>query len=195
MFHKPHVEFEDYNSMMPLWHLLNQNNPQTLHLLALYSAIGQARHTSPALRSPNWSYLHLRHGGSADRIFAVGKFEKPTADPASSDVVFAFVNLSPDQPGATPPGNGFDVNPDNRNLFGIRSDHKYNVWNIAALDSSQRRKCLWTTDVPGSTLLADGISVQLNRVPADDSGWTSAPYQPEYLKLIDDSAGDKCGAP
>ena len=76
MFHKPHPEFEDYNSLMPLWHRLSQHDAQTRHLLTLYSAIGNARRTDPALRTSNTVFLHLLHGGAADHVFSVGRSTK-----------------------------------------------------------------------------------------------------------------------
>jgi hypothetical protein len=89
------------------------------------------------------------------RLFSKRRWLKRDAT-AVICLMFAFVNLSNDQANATSAGNGFDINPGKRNLFGIRADHKYDVWNIAALDSSQRRQCLWNKDVIGSALLADG---------------------------------------
>ena len=194
-FHKPHPEFEDYNSLAPLWHRLSQNQAETRHLLALYSAIGSSRHANPALRSPNGVFLHLLHNESADHIFAVAKFEKAGADPGSSEVVFAFVNLSPDKTVATPANTGFDIDPGHQNIFGIRANHKYNVKNVAALDPSRRNDCLWNEDVLGSVVLANGIWVKLNPVPTDESGWSSAPYEPQYLKLIDMTSRKECRPP
>jgi hypothetical protein len=192
-FHKPHPEFEDYNSLMPLWQRFSQNDAQTRHILALYSAIGDARGANPALRSSHRVFLHLLRGGSADHIFAVGKSEKAGADPGSSEVMFAFVNLSLNESSATPTNNGFDVDPGHQNIFDIRANHKYNVRNVAALDPAQRDKCLWKEDVSGSTVLGDGIAIKMNRVPTDESGWNNAPYEPQYLKLIDTtSSSSEC---
>ena len=71
--------------------------------------------------------------------------EKPGADPASSDTVFAFVNLAVGANSATPNGVGFDVDikAGQQNVFGISPNHTYNVKNIAALDPNRRNRCLW----------------------------------------------------
>jgi glycosidase len=197
-FHKPIPQFLTYNSMMPLWRQLDRNSGDAVHLLALYSAISHARAESPALRSNSSAFLGLRGGGRAEKIFAVGKVEKPRGDPASSDVVFAFVNLDLGTASATPPGTGFDVNipSGSQNLFGIRADHRYNVKNIAAVNTNERDLCLWGAGRSGADVLQQGISVVLNRLPADETGWSSAPYQAQYLKLIDLSTSpDACGSP
>jgi hypothetical protein len=186
-FHKPIPQSLTYNSMMPLWRQLDSNGGDARHLLALYSAISHARAESPALRSNSSAFLGLRPGGRAEKIFAVGKAEKPGGDPASSDVVFAFVNLDLGIASATPPGAGFDVNiaSGSQNLFGIRADHRYNVKNIAATNVNERNRCLWGPGRSGADVLQQGIFVNLNRLPTDEAGWSSAPYEPQYLKLID----------
>ena len=104
----------------------------------------------------------------------------------------AFVNLSADAASATPDNNGFDLDPGHRNTFGIHPDHNYNVINVAAIDPARRKTCLWNQNRSGSSLLRDGITVTMNRVPANESGWASAPYEPQYLKLIDVSATHEC---
>jgi hypothetical protein len=191
---KPIPQFKTYNSMMPLWQRLNQNSGQAIHLLALYSAIGQARSKSPALKSPNRVFLRPKQGSANNRIFAVGKFETPNADPGTSDVVFAFVNLSLSSDVATQPSEQFEVNitsPDGRNLFGIRKDRVYNVKNIGAYsltDVSRSERCLWGTGRSGEDILNSGIFVQLNKLPVADEDWDHAPYEPQYLKLVEAAA-------
>jgi hypothetical protein len=44
---------------------------------------------------------------------------------------------------------------------------------------------LWSTPRTGADLLQNGIFVKLNKVPANDAGWATAPYEPQYLKLFD----------
>jgi glycosidase/outer membrane protein assembly factor BamB len=197
-FHKSIPQFLTYNSMMPLWRQLAANRGDAVHMLALYSAISHARAESPALRSNSTSFLTLKGGGRSDSIFAVGKTEQPGADPARSDVVFAFVNLDLGTASATPPDKGFDVNiaAGQDNLFGIRADHRYDVKNIAADNANERNRCLWGSGRTGADILQQGIAVALNRLPTDEAGWTSAPYEAQYLRLIDLTASPgACGAP
>jgi outer membrane protein assembly factor BamB len=196
-FHKSIPQFLTYNSMMPLWRQLASNQGDAVHSRTLYSAISHARAESPALRSNSTAFLTLRGGRHADNIFAVGKVEQPGGDPASHDVVFAFVNLDLETASATPPGTGFDVsmNAGQRNLFGIRADHRYTVKNIAAGNANERNRCLWGGGRTGADVLEQGIFVALNRLPTDEAGWVSAPYEAQYLKLIDLTASpDACGA-
>jgi outer membrane protein assembly factor BamB len=35
----------------------------------------------------------------------------------------------------------------------------------------------------------------MNRVPADEDGWTAAPYEAQYLKLIDTTSANECATP
>jgi hypothetical protein len=44
---------------------------------------------------------------------------------------------------------------------------------------------LWETPKSGSELQNTGFGVVLNRVPTSDPAWDSAPYEAQYLKLID----------
>jgi hypothetical protein len=178
-------DFENYNSMMPLWRLLDRNTGDAVHLHAFYAAVSQARRASPALRSENGWFLHLRGNAPENQIFGEGKVDKPGG--AASDVVFAFVNLAVGANSATPNGVGFDVNINGSdgNVFGIRPDHAYNVRNIAAISDERRRDCLWGSGRTGAEVLQNGIFVSLNRVPTDEAGWTAAPFEAQYLKLID----------
>jgi outer membrane protein assembly factor BamB len=195
-FHKPIPQSMTFNSMMPLWRQLDRNSGDAIHLSSFYSAVGQARSTSPALRSKSSAFLRLRQAGTAEKIFAVGKVAQPGADPSSSDVVFAFVNLDLGSATATAPGTGFDVNISaaGQNLFGIRSDHRYNVKNIAAVNPTDRDRCLWGAGRDGADVLQQGISVALNRLPSTEAEWASAPYEAQYLKLVDVSTNPAaCG--
>jgi hypothetical protein len=184
-FGKPIPDFENYNSMMPLWRLLGGNTGDAVHLHAFYAAVSQARRASPALRSENAWFLNLKGNAPENQIFGEAKVDKPGG--AASDVVFAFVNLAVGADSATPNGVGFDVNINgsNGNVFGIRPDRTYNVRNIAAISDLRRSDCLWGSGRTGAEVLQNGIFVSLNRVPTDEAGWASAPFEAQYLKLID----------
>jgi hypothetical protein len=152
---------------------------------------------SAALRSPHRAFLRGTHGLADERIFAVGKVEKLGVGPENGDVVFAFVNLALDNDVLTPPTAGFDVNVtvDRRNMFGIRPDHTYNVRNIAAYggsDPHRRDRCLWGQSRTGADLLDHGIPLAMNRVPVDETGWNTAPYEAQYLQLIDVTTSNRC---
>jgi len=105
-FGKQIPQFKTYNSMMPLRRQLDRNTGDAIHLVAFYSAVSQARRASPALRSPEGWFLHLKRNPPQDQIFGVGKVEKVGADPGTSDTVFAFVNLDTRSNTATPNGVG-----------------------------------------------------------------------------------------
>ena len=191
-FGKPIPAFKTYNSMMPLWRGLGGTQTDAARLLNLYASIGTARRGSNALRSPNRVHLNLRNGTSQEHIFSVAKFQRQNADPKTSDVVFAFVNLDVTSDQETPANNWFNVDVDadhnGKNDFGIRPDRKYNVKNLAAytgVDTHRRDAWLWPTPRSGTDVLQNGIFVRLNRVPADPQGWAASPYEPQYLKLFD----------
>jgi hypothetical protein len=196
-FGKQIPQFKTYNSMMPLWRQLDRNTGDAVHLLALYSAVSEARRTSPALRGKEGWFLRLKRNQPEDQIFAVGKVEKAGADPASSDTVFAFVNLAVGANSATPNGVGFgiDIEAGQRNVFGISANHVYNVRNLAALDPNRRSRCLWGGGRSGVDILQNGIFVSMNRVPTGEEGWATAPYEAQYLKLIDMTSNNECGRP
>ncbi len=193
-FGKPIPDFENYNSMMPLWRQLDGNTGDAVHLRAFYTAVSQARRASPALRSGNTWFLNLKGNAPDNQIFGEGKVDKPGG--AASDVVFAFVNLNVGANSSTPSGVGFDVNINSSdgNVFGIRPDHTYNVRNIAAISQQRQSVCLWGPGRIGSDLLQNGILISLNRVPTDEDGWVSAPFEAQYLKLIDVTS-DASGCP
>jgi glycosidase len=190
-FGKPIPGFKTYNSLMPLWRQATDRG-DVEHLTNLYSAICAARTSSRALLSANRFYLNLQDNTAHGQIFSIAKFERRNAGPDTSDVVFAFVNLATGAAVATPTGNFFNVNVDvdgdHVNDFGILPDHLYNVRNIAAytgVDANRREVFLWGAGRRGSDILQNGIFVQLNRVPADEGVWATAPYEPQYLKLLD----------
>jgi glycosidase len=185
-------QFMTFNSMMPLWRALGNNPPSSTPLWASYAALANVRKSSAALRSPNRAYLNLLNNTPHEQIFSVAKFERRNADPATSDVVFAFVSLQVGQNVQTPSGNWFNLNVDEDhdgvNDFGIKPDHLYNVKNIAAYtghDAHRRDVWLWFSARTGSDLLKNGIFVSLNRVPTNASDWASAPWEAQYLKLFD----------
>lgn len=61
--------------------------------------------------------------------------------------------------------------------------------NLAAYpgaDANRRHTWLWPGGGAwGSNVLANGISVSLNKVPASAAAWTNAPFEAQYLKLFD----------
>jgi hypothetical protein len=191
-FGKPIPGFKTFNSLMPLWEGLKDIHSEATRLKDLYSSIGRARQSSSALRSANRVYLNSHNGAPQEQIFRVAKFERRNADPAVSDVVFAFVNLKVSADAETPLGSWFNVNvdvdSDGMNDFGIKPDRRYNVKNIAAytgIDVHRHEAWLWGTGRSGKDLLKEGIYVHLNRVPENKDGWVDAPYEAQYLKLID----------
>lgn len=186
-FGKTIPQFMDYNSLQPIFSPANRTYGLD-QLWPVYAGINQARQISPALRSSNRYYLNQTGSGNPQpAIFSVAKYETTNASPNFSDVVFAFVNLDRNQ---TNSGN-FNVNvtQNGANLFGIKPGRIYNVKNIAAyttaLDPNRRDDWLWDGGVAGSNVLANGVFVSLNPVPTTDGGWTSAPFEAQYLKLYD----------
>jgi glycosidase len=173
-----------YNSLQPAI-AAAVGNLRVDQLNPLYAAVGQARLSSPALQSANRVFLSPTV--SQPSIFAVAKFTATNSFPNFNDVVFAFVNLDVT--------NGhsavFSVNivANGTNLFGIDPARMYNTKNIAAFtgaDPNRRTYWLWSAGgIAGSNLLANGVSVSLNPVPASSVGWTNAPYEAQYLKLYD----------
>ncbi|MCS7064201.1 MAG: hypothetical protein NZM04_09210 [Methylacidiphilales bacterium] len=196
----PH--FKTYNSMMPLWNDIDFGNDQ---LYPVYAAINRARAMSPALRAHNRYYINQTNGNPHPQIFSVAKYEVPNGNPAIYDVVFAFVNLGVNNSNNVnnnfPNAGTFNVNvtQNGSNLFGINPTASYNVINIAAYtgpnNSNPQRAYtfLWPSNRSGNSILNDGIYVALNAVPTTPGGWSTAPYEPQYLKLMDmnaDNDGD-----
>ncbi len=174
----PH--FKTYNSLQPLWNDPSFGNHQ---LYPVYAGINAARQTSPALRSPNRYFLDQLGGGTHQRIFSTAKYEAPNASPATSDVVFAFTNLDRD---ASPSGTfNVAITQNGSNLFGIKAGRNYNVVNLSAYGASRRQIKLWGTGRTGAEVLASGVFVALNKVPTADSEWGTAPYEAQFLKLLD----------
>jgi glycosidase len=173
-----------FNSLQPAY-AATVGNLRVDQLYPLYSAVGMARQSSPALQSADRVFLSPTV--SQTNIYAVAKFITTNGLPNFSDVVFAFVNL--DVTNGHSANFNVNITANGSNLFGIASDRLYNVKNIAAylgIDPNRRNYWLWgTSGIAGSNLLANGLSVSLNAVPADSAGWTNAPYEAQYLKLYD----------
>lgn len=185
-FGKQVPHFKKYNSLQPLLNPAGRTNGQD-YLYPIYSAINQARQFSRALRSSNRYFLDQTGGGGPQaQIHSVAKFETANASPNQADVVFAFANLDRDNNHS----GTFNVNitQNGANLFGIKSNRTYNVKNIAAytaIDPNRRNVWLWGSGITGTNLLANGVFVSLNKVPANDPTWATAPFEAQYLKLYD----------
>jgi hypothetical protein len=190
----PH--FKVFNDLGPI---IGNPGSGVQYLSPVYAAMGQARQFSRALRSSNRYYLNQVGGGVQQSIFSVAKYETPNGSPASSDVVFGFMSLdrNNDQQG------NFDVNitQNSSNLFGIKTGRNYNIKNVAAyLGAHDYRRNIWQWRVDpanelsasapkiGSEILNNGIFVGMKKVPTNDAGWTTAPFEAQYLKLYDVTA-------
>lgn len=193
-FGKPIPQFKEYNSLMPLWRLTDPGHPNYNYGLAqlypVYAAIGTARAQSKALRSPNRYFLDRTGGqGAQQSLFSVAKYEAANASPATTDVVFGFVNL--DRNNAQSGTFNVNITQGGSNLFGIKSARTYNVRNLSAytgVDSTRRTTLLWGDGRTGADVLANGVFASLNRVPQANSEWASAPYEAQFLKLLDTTA-------
>ena len=203
-FGKPVPHFKKFNSLMPLWNKTTQGDGSYNYGLAqlgpLFQGIGAARRFSPALRSSNRYYLNLNDNTPHGQIFSVAKFEQRNASPATSDVVLAFVNVDRNASPLTIGTNKFKVNVDadgnGQNDFGIKRGRTYNVRNIGAylgVYGDRRNTLLIPGGISGDNLLDNGLYVAMNKVPTDDPSWSTAPYEPQYLKLYDVTA--PVGAP
>ena len=186
--------FSIYASDVPSMYVFNSlvpaitaavGNLRIDQLYPLYSAVGTARLSSPALQSANRVFLSPT--ASQPYIYAVAKFTTTNGSPNFNDVVFAFVNLA-----YTNSEQGYfniSITQNSTNLFGIKPGRLYNVKNIAAyqgIDPNRRSYWLWGTNgITGSNLLTSGVFVSLNPVPTTDAGWTNAPFEAQYLKLYD----------
>jgi hypothetical protein len=190
---KPIPLSKDYNSMMPLWRDLASADKNARQLQNLYSGVGQARSSSPALRNTHRVYLKtINNAAVLPEIYRIARFENRNASPAKQNVVFCFVNLKLSAAAATAAGQGFDVNVDEDgdgvNDFGIRPERLYNVKNLAAYtgeNGDRRNLWLWKEPRKGADVLKNGIAVRLNQVPANAAGWRQQPYEPLFLKLFD----------
>lgn len=185
-FGKTITHFMKFNSLQPILWPGNRNFGLD-QIQPVYAGINAARQTSRALRSSNRYFINQTSGSAQPQIHSVVKYETANAAPNFSDVVFAFANLdrNNNQTGT------FNVNITQGpgNLFGIKSSRFYNAKNLAAYtgaDANRRNAWLWGANgVAGSSLLANGVFVSLNKVPATDADWTNAPFEAQYLKLYD----------
>jgi len=173
-----------YNSLQPAI-AGAVNNLRVDQLYPLFSAVGQARQSSAALQSAN--RLFLNPTAAQTNIYAVAKFTNTNGLPNFNDVVLAFVNL--DVVNGHSATYSLNITANGTNLFGLSPARLYNAKNLAAyqaVDPTRRNRWLWgASGVAGSNLLANGVSVTLNPVPASPAGWANAPFEAQYLKLYD----------
>ena len=186
-FGKTIPNFMVYNDLQPI---CNNQTFALQQLYPVYAAINQARQFSAALKSSNRYYLNQTVSETAQSsIFSIAKYQTANGAPNFNDVVFAFTTLDRNHQQS---GN-FDVNisQNGSNLFGIQPARLYNIKNISAytaIDPNRRNYWLWnggTGGIAGSNILANGIYVSLNPVPASNAAWTTAPFEAQYLKLYD----------
>jgi hypothetical protein len=173
-----------FNSLQPAI-AASVGNFRVNQLYPLYASVGRARQSSPALQCANRVFLSPM--SAQPNIYAVAKFTTTNGPPNFNDVVFCFVNLA-----YTNSAQGyFNINlaQNGTNLFGIDPTRRYNAKNIAAylgVDANRDSDWLWGTNgIAGSNLLATGVFVSLNPVPASNAGWSNTPYEAQYLKLYD----------
>ncbi|MFK7910415.1 MAG: hypothetical protein AB8F34_07405 [Akkermansiaceae bacterium] len=178
-FGKTIPHFKRWNSMMPIW---NDNDYGNDQLYPVYSGIQTARNNSPALRSSNRWFL--TGDGNNNQIYAVAKYETPNASPATSDVVLAFSNLDRNNDQSDnfkiPAGLGL--------LLGLNDNRTYNAKNISAYtaqDPNRRDALLWGGGITGANLKSVGFFVGTNKVPTTEIGWSTDPYEAQYLKVYD----------
>jgi hypothetical protein len=185
-FGKQIPHFKTYNSLQPVFAPANRTYGLD-QLWPVYAAINQARAFSKALRSSNRYFINQTSGSPQPSIFSVAKYEQANGAPNFYDVVFAFANL--DRNNSQQGTFNVNVTQGSGNLFGIKSGRTYNIKNIAAytaISPNRRNDWLWGANgIAGATLLSDGVYVALNRVPAVDAGWSTAPFEAQYLKLYD----------
>ena len=182
----PH--FKKWNSMQPQWSAYDRNAFGVQFLRPVYAAVGQARASSPALRSSNRWFLNPRGSNDPDPdIFAVAKYTSGGSPVAQQDVVLAFTSLDRNNPQA----NTFGVTPALADILGLQAGRIYNAKNIAAYtgrdteQSNRREQWIWGSGVARSRIEADGISVSFNPVPLSDAAWATAPYEAKFLRVYD----------
>jgi hypothetical protein len=178
-FGKQIPHFKRWNSMLPVWNDTAFGNDQLYPVIA---AANRARAASPALRSPNRWFLD--GDGDNPSIHAVAKYGTANASPAFSDVVIAFSNLDRDNVQS----DNFKIPAGLAPLLGIKDGRTYNVRNLAAYtaqDATRDDLWLWGAGITGAGLRSGGFFVSLNKVPASNGAWTTAPFEGQYLKLHD----------
>jgi hypothetical protein len=185
----PH--FKKWNSMQPQWTAYDDNAYGVQFLKPVYAAIGRARSASPALRSSNRWFLNPRGSNNPDPdIFAVAKYTSGNAPLAQQDVVLAFTSLDRSNVQA----NVFGVTSELADILGLQNGRVYNARNIAAYagqggeQAARREQWLWGGGFTRGQMLANGVYVSLNPVPAANATWASAPYEAQFLKVYDVTA-------
>ena len=180
--------FKKWNSMQPQWSAFDSNAFGVQFLRPAYAAVGQARASSPALRSSNRWFLNPHTSNDPDPdIFAVAKYTSGNTPLARQEVVLAFTSL--DRNSAQ--NNTFGLPSALADILGLQTGRLYNAKNIAAYagraneQSNRRAQWLWGTGFTRSQIEANGINVSLNPVPIADATWTTAPFEAQYLKLYD----------
>ena len=192
----PH--FKRWNSMLPQWLAWEANSLGVQHLLPSYAGTGKARQSSPALRSSNRWFLNAGQTGESDpNIFAVAKYASPNTPVAQSDSAFCFVNLDRTQPRA----NTFSVPVALADLMGLKSGRSYNVKNMSAYTGTngalqyRKEQLLWGTGRTREDIVANGIYAALSGIPNSEQGWAIAPYEAQFLKILDVSPPPASGTP
>ncbi|MFZ4765039.1 MAG: hypothetical protein ACOYMN_08795, partial [Roseimicrobium sp.] len=198
-FGKQVAHFKKFNSMQPAWLNRAASPFGEKFLFDAYAAAGQARRTSPALRSPNRYFLSRQVGGTKEEIWAVAKYEQANVSPNFQDVVFAFSNLRTE---ATGQSDTFSVNvtQGSSNLFGIKTGRTYNVRNLGAhlgpqaegYPQNRRSGWLWGPGGrSGASVLSTGITVFLNGVPTSDAGWKGESFTDSGYSVGATGAGNQ----
>jgi len=180
--------FKKWNSMQPQWSAYDINASGVQFLPPAYAAVGQARASSPALRSSNRWFLNPRTSNDPDpEIFAVAKYTSANTPLARQEVVLAFTSL--DRNSAQ--DNTFGLPSALADILGLQAGRTYNAKNIAAYagrdneQSNRRAQWLWGTGFTRSQIEANGIYVSLNPVPISDAAWATAPYEAKFLQVYD----------
>lgn len=180
-FGKQIAHFKKFNSLQPILAPVNRTFALD-QLYEVYAALGQARRFSPALRSPNRFFLD-----GNPKLFGVAKYASAGASPAISDAVLAFANLDRN----STQSEVFKINSTLADLLGLKADRTYNVRNIAAYlppggsQPNRRNVYQWPGNLSRHQLADDGFFVSMNPVPTSNDGWSSAPFEAQYLKLYD----------
>lgn len=176
----PH--FKRFNSMQAIWNDTDFGNDQ---LYPVYAGMGAARNFSKALRASNRWFLD--GDGFNNKILAVAKYETANAPPATSDVVLAFSNLDRNNDQS----DNFKIPATLATLLGLDDSRTYNAKNIAAYiaqDSTRRDELLWGSGITGADLKSSGFLVSTNKVPTTVGDWSTAPFEAQYLKVLDVTA-------
>jgi len=185
----PH--FKKWNSLSPQWAAYDNNSFGIQHLLPSYSAVGQARAVSHALRSPNQWFLNpINQSNSDPDISAVAKYTDSFTPLSQQEVVLGFFSLDRNNAQA----NTFGISAEVANLLGIQNGRTYNAKNIAAYEGrtgelkGRRNQWLWGSGFSRTQILSDGIYVSLNPVPRTEAAWATAPFEAQYLRIYDVTA-------